>query len=104
MHYSEKPGMVRVDFFKESGKWYTTEAMDMNDWYNKGYPPTPERATELPHTAVAVRRCLLAHLTPNAGSEPIRYSGMRYVVLEPYHVNAHPVMGDVDELLTLGRP
>ena len=27
MGYSEDETMVRVDFFKPSGKWYTTEAV-----------------------------------------------------------------------------
>jgi len=26
-HYSNDPAMVRVDFWKTSGKWYTTEAV-----------------------------------------------------------------------------
>lgn len=26
-HYSDNPADVRVDFFKPSGKWYTTESV-----------------------------------------------------------------------------
>jgi len=31
MGYSDNDLMVRVDFFKESGKWYTTEAVKWLD-------------------------------------------------------------------------
>ena len=34
-HYSNRPGNVRVDFFKPSGKWYTTVEMNMEDYYDE---------------------------------------------------------------------
>lgn len=35
-NYSDKPNNCRVDFFKEGGKWYTTEAiMFDNDLYDR---------------------------------------------------------------------
>jgi hypothetical protein len=33
MGYSEEDDIVRVDFFKESGKWYTTEAVKWTGEY-----------------------------------------------------------------------
>ena len=32
MGYSEDDSMVRVDFFKTSGRWYTTEAVKWLDY------------------------------------------------------------------------
>lgn len=71
-NYSDNPNMVRVDYFKPSGKWYMTEAHNMGDFYNE------------PFVHDAVRKALerdgrwLPHFT--------------IVVLEPYHKNAYPVM------------
>ena len=31
-NYCDDPVMVRVDFFKPSGKWYTTEAMEFGPY------------------------------------------------------------------------
>jgi len=71
-HYSDSPGMVRVDFFKPSGKWYMTEDLDMYDFWDE----------LIPHDAVekALERNgrNLKHFTR--------------VVLQPYHRNAYPVM------------
>ena len=35
MNYTDNPGMVRVDYFKPSGKWYMTEARDMSGFYHE---------------------------------------------------------------------
>jgi hypothetical protein len=44
-NYSENPGSVRVDYFKPSGKWYMTEALDMSGFYDHGiYPGEAVRA------------------------------------------------------------
>lgn len=71
-HFSDNPGMVRVDFFRPSGKWYMTEAHDMSDFYNE----------PVIHDAVCkmLERDgrLLTHFD--------------ILVLEPYHKNAYPVM------------
>ena len=50
-NYSDKPSMVRVDFFKESGKWYTTEAIDMLEAWD-----SPLLIHE------AVKQCIIKHL------------------------------------------
>ena len=73
-HYSNDESMVRVDFFKESGKWYTTEAVR---WI--GYD------TPLIHDAF--KASLKAHF----GDEP-RLSGMWAVCLDPYHIHSYPLM------------
>lgn len=71
-HYTDNPGMVRVDYFKPSGKWYMTEAHDMSDYYND---PDIHRAIE----AMLERDGRnLKHFTR--------------VILEPYHQNACPIM------------
>ena len=72
MGYSDKPQMVRVDFFKESGKWYTTEAVE---WL--------QYAGCLIHDAF--ERSLQKHLKG-------RLEGMTAVCLKPYHEHSHPIM------------
>jgi hypothetical protein len=71
-NFSINPGMVRVDYFKDSGKWYMTEEHDMSGHWDDAFVQD------------AVRRTLkeagrwLPHFT--------------MVVLEPYHRSAFPVM------------
>lgn len=77
MGYSDNPASVRVDFFKESGKWYCTEAVE---WC--GYDAA------LIHDAF--RDSLRIHLTQEDGR--IRLEEMTAVCLEPYHEHAHPLM------------
>lgn len=71
-NYSDNPGMVRVDYFKPSGKWYMTEALDMYDFYN-----------ELSVYA-AVEKALVRD------GRYLRHFDI--IVMEPYHRNAYPVM------------
>lgn len=71
-HYSENPGMVQVDFFKASGKWYMTEALDMTEYWDA---PSPIHGVEY---ALEKAGRNLRHFT--------------IVCLEPYHRNAYPVM------------
>lgn len=76
MGYSDDESMVRVDFFKPSGKWYTTEAVKWTgEW----------KGTALIHDAFA--QSLRGHFkdTPN------RLSDMDAICLEPYHEHAHPI-------------
>lgn len=77
MGYTIDSGMVRVDYFKPSGKWYMTEAIDMSPWYDYS------------DIYVAVERAL-------DNSRPERNSGwwsqFTVVVLKPYHKNAYPIM------------
>jgi hypothetical protein len=72
MYYSGHPGHCRVDFFKPSGKWYTTERLDWADYYNE------------PLIHEAFRKILFKQINQ-------RYLGMQAVCLEPYHINSHPV-------------
>ena len=76
MGYSDDSLMVRVDFFKDSGKWYTTEAVK---WTGKYKSPS------LIHEEFA--KSLVDHFkeTPN------RLKDMQAICLEPYHENAHPI-------------
>lgn len=77
-NYSENSGMVRVDFFKESGKWYMTEAVDMSDFWDYGI--IPHDAVE---AALEAKGRNLKHFTR--------------VVLEPYHKSAYPVFLKAEE-------
>lgn len=73
MNYSNDESMVRVDFFKPSGKWYTTEAIKWTGGY-KG---------------VCIHTALSQSLRDALGD---RLSEMDAVCLEPYHEYSHPVM------------
>lgn len=75
-NYSDKPNSVRVDFFKESGKWYTTEAVICDDY--EGILPD------------CLKEDVVRHLRQADGR--IRLSGMWAVVLDPYHKYSHPQM------------
>ena len=71
MGYSDRDSVVRVDFFKQSGKWYTTEAVE---WI--GYDGL---------IFEEFKRSLWRHLQG-------RLSEMWAVCLEPYNKYAHPLM------------
>ena len=79
MHYSDKPNSVRVDFFKKSGKWYTTEAIEL--------PPNFYHEPTLHENFIKV---LVEHLEG-------RLKGMTAVCLEIYHKHNHPIMVTVPE-------
>ena len=72
-NYSNNPGSVRVDFFKESGKWYMTEDVDMSEFWDFGTGP---------HDAV----------TAALEAKGRNFKHFTRVVLEPYHKLAYPVM------------
>ena len=73
MGYSNEPNMVRVDFFKSTGKWYTTLAIA---WvgYN-GY------------IFFEFGESLRLHFK----DDPKRFSDMDAICLEPYNANAYPI-------------
>ena len=73
-HYSDNVGSVRVDFFKESGKWKYTEAIDMSDFYYD----------DLIHRAF--RKALIKHFNGE-----VRFVGLRAICLEPHHKYSHPI-------------
>jgi hypothetical protein len=78
MGYSEDEGMVRVDFFKETGKWYTTEAVKWTGGYD---------CLDI-HTAF--EKSLRDHFTKTG--KVSRLTGMTAVCLNPYHEHSHPLM------------
>jgi hypothetical protein len=80
MGYSSDSSMVRVDFFKPSGKWYCTEAVKWTGEY-KG-----DRGQSI-HEALA--QSLRDHFIK--GSNPTRLSEMDAICLHPYHEYEHPI-------------
>lgn len=72
MGYSADDEMVRVDFFRPSGKWYCAEAVRWTGSYIGDI-----------HKAFAIS--LRNHLKGG------RLSEMDAVCLEPCHENAHPI-------------
>lgn len=90
MGYSTEENMVRVDFFKESGKWYATEAIDF-----LGGSEDPDKAYNEEHPMNVFQRALVHHLKYDDGT--LRYAGMRAVCLEPYHDMALPLMTTIPD-------
>lgn len=77
MGYSEDPAMVRVDFFKSSGKWYATEAVKWTGkWSGKNSVIHDE-----------FEKSLRDHFK----DQPERLSDTDAVCLHPYHEDAHPI-------------
>jgi hypothetical protein len=74
MGYSDDPAMVRVDFFKPSGKWYETEAVKWTGEWKGSVQPIHE----------AFAQSLHEHLGD-------RLSDMDAVCLNPYHEHKHPI-------------
>ena len=75
-YYSNDPAMVRVDFWKESGKWYATEQIEFAE-YND------------PDMWKVLEEGIRKKLTRDNGR--IAYAGMRATCLAPYHVHSHPI-------------
>jgi len=73
-HYSDNPDSVLVSFFKQSGKWYTDEAVIWTGAYD--HLIYDDFATSLRD-----------HFKDN----PQRLSNMDAICLNPYHENAHPI-------------
>ena len=81
MGYSDDDSMIRVDFFKQGGKWYTTEAVKWTaSWIGKG----PEAV----HPISGLKKSLRDHFK----EKPDRLSEMTAVCLDPYHEMAFPIM------------
>lgn len=72
MGYHVNDSMVRVDRFKERGKWYDSHMVDMNSVYH--------------HNSIhdGLKECL--------ARDGINIEGYIIVCLEPYHKHAHPIM------------
>lgn len=75
MGYSDDDSIIRVDFFKPSGKWYTTEAVKWTGEYSSG----------LIHEEFA--KSLRDHFKDNRK----RLSDMDAICLKPYHQHSHPI-------------
>ena len=75
MGYTDDATMVRVDFFRQSGKWYTTEAVRWIDNWKASHDNLIENA---------FANALKAHLGT-------RLSDMDAICLEPYHEYSHPI-------------
>lgn len=71
--YSDNSAMVRVDFFRETGKWYTTEAVE---WI--GYDGDIFQE---------FKDSLHFHFKQTG-----RLKGMWAICLEPYNKNSFPLM------------
>lgn len=77
MHYSENPGMCRFEFFKDTGKWYMTEAIDMSDYYTEMRPVEGV-------LKAWIKRCKDLNVEP--------HNNFNIVVSDPYHFAPYPVM------------
>lgn len=73
MGYCEDDSMVRVDFFRSSGKWYTSEAVKWTGNYDDDIFESFEKS-------------LCDHFE---GTN--RLSEMDAVCLKPYHKYSHPI-------------
>lgn len=80
MNYSENSDSVRVDYFKPSGKWYMTEALDMSGYWDEA------------SVYSAVIKSLDDAWNLRHGGRPSAWRQFTIVVLEPSHRNAYPVM------------
>lgn len=77
MGYTEDASMVRVDFFKESGKWYTTEAVKWTGGWNS--------------KNVMIHDAFVQSLRDHFKDAPNRLSDMDAVCLHPYHERPYPL-------------
>ena len=74
MNYTNSVSMCRVDFWKPSGKWYLTEAIDFIGLYDE------------PLIHDALKKAL-----ERAGIDINYFSGFIITCLEPYHEHSHPI-------------
>jgi hypothetical protein len=84
MGFSIDSSIVRVDFFKSTGKWYTTEAIEWTGNYWVNDPLNPNTKGQLLIEAFA--KSLRDHF-----KESKTLSEMDAVCIEPYHEHSHPV-------------
>jgi len=82
MGYTEDDRMVRVDFFRQSGKWYTTVALKWDRYSGKD---EDGRIVELFHETFD--RCLKEQFY-----DLYVRDRMIAVCLEPYHEYSHLIM------------
>lgn len=101
MGYIEDDSMIRVDFFKESGKWYATEGMKWTGSYaaTKIGASGPREGWDVD----AQFRVGLYDLVVDASTGRVRYAGMIAVCLHPYHTTSFPLMHKVDDAIKVER-
>jgi len=80
-YYSDDPAMVRVDFWKPSGKWYTTESVKWTGKYRK----------KNNDDGWDIHEQLAKSLRDHFKDTPDRLSDMDATCLEPYHEYSHPI-------------
>lgn len=80
MGYSVDDSIVRVDFFKPSGKWYTTEAVQ---WISY---------TERYNVYAGIHDEFANSLRYHFKDDPTRLSEFDAICLHPYHEHEHPIM------------
>lgn len=97
MNYTTDPSMVRVDFFKDSCKWYTTESMKWLLWGNESllnpgtsYIYSTPRMQNENAIYLDLNDIFALSLYEHLRSE--RLSDMIAICLAPYHMNAYPLM------------
>lgn len=83
MGYDNNDSMVRVDFFKPSGKWYTTVALRWDRYKSKGF----EDMEKLELINDTFRR----YLTKQFYDLFVR-DKLIAICLEPYHEHSCPLM------------
>lgn len=101
MGYTSNDNMVRADFFKPSGKWKYTDALDMTELYwdtcgQRACPGNAGNEHPIGHSlwdALARSWVRLAQIRPD-GHVP--YQDLIMVVLEPIHEHGHPVAMGLD--------
>ena len=89
MGFTTQTGRVRIDLFKESGKWYATGSVNMGPYYK--HPGGPHEAV------LSAARDEARKLAPT-GEWPISNppdawlgQGGTIVCLEPFHEQSFPV-------------
>ena len=71
MNYSDEVNNVRVDIWKESGKWYTTISLVWIEYHDG-----------------ILNELFKEYLDKQY---PRSFKGMKATCLEPYHRNGHPI-------------
>lgn len=87
MGYSENDGSVRIDRFKEHGKWYDTYAVDMSNHWNDR---NEDGSYNLIHDALRDAIAADPRFGPQWVGGWLRQGGF-IVCLEPYHQQSHPI-------------
>lgn len=87
MNYSENPGMVRIDRFKDTGKWYDTYAINMSGYWHVIIDNKWNRIHNALKSAIADDE----RFGPYWVDKWLAQGGF-IVCLEPYHEHSHPII------------